>query len=371
MISTICGCPRGFACGRTAWLATCLRQQGSLNGPTNSEQRTENRFKVHVAGSPPGGNGPRSGCNAWLVPARPVRPSAGTLRECYLRMHGYGSMTISNSARSPRMQGSLRACVASWVPLLLCCAALLCGCAEGYPDPGEGSFMPQGVAATAPTPAATAAANLQTPPAGLSANPAAPVVSPWTSTEEDEDTPAGLGLPLGSTPQPPAAGQMDPNTAAAGDPNGTAGMSAGDPAAAAATLPASAPAAAANPSAGASPSCQDGVLNGTETDVDCGGGCNPCDLAGSCVSNADCEAGLYCDGGRCQAPPVPPASTQPAPAAPPASSTSPAPADSFTCGGDSCNDCGGGLTNCCTLLDHCGCSLLSNGRLCLLRPPAR
>ena len=39
--------------------------------------------------------------------------------------------------------------------------------------------------------------------------------------------------------------------------------------------------------------CMDGVLNSDETDVDCGGSCNPCDNDDECLVAADCNSG-YC-----------------------------------------------------------------------------
>jgi predicted alpha/beta superfamily hydrolase/GH25 family lysozyme M1 (1,4-beta-N-acetylmuramidase) len=46
-------------------------------------------------------------------------------------------------------------------------------------------------------------------------------------------------------------------------------------------------------------SCEDGVKNGSETDVDCGGGaCPPCSLGKSCLSGSDCESGV-CSGNIC------------------------------------------------------------------------
>lgn len=50
-------------------------------------------------------------------------------------------------------------------------------------------------------------------------------------------------------------------------------------------------------------SCDDGVRNGSETDVDCGGdGCDPCDLGSLCDTEDDCESGL-CRANRCVSPP--------------------------------------------------------------------
>jgi Ca2+-binding RTX toxin-like protein len=53
---------------------------------------------------------------------------------------------------------------------------------------------------------------------------------------------------------------------------------------------------------GAPSSCTDGVGNGTETDVDCGGACPDCAVGSACVSGSDCAGGSFCIGGSCQAP---------------------------------------------------------------------
>lgn len=51
-----------------------------------------------------------------------------------------------------------------------------------------------------------------------------------------------------------------------------------------------------------SPTCTDGVINGDETDVDCGGGtCPPCENGEMCNEGPDCESG-NCDGGTCTGP---------------------------------------------------------------------
>ncbi|MBM4362125.1 MAG: DUF11 domain-containing protein, partial [Deltaproteobacteria bacterium] len=48
---------------------------------------------------------------------------------------------------------------------------------------------------------------------------------------------------------------------------------------------------------GGAASCADGVQNGTETDVDCGGGvCAPCALGRDCGVGADCSSGVCVDG---------------------------------------------------------------------------
>lgn len=44
----------------------------------------------------------------------------------------------------------------------------------------------------------------------------------------------------------------------------------------------------------AAPSCTDGVLNGSEIAVDCGGGCPACPLGSPCTANGDCNSG-FCD----------------------------------------------------------------------------
>jgi hypothetical protein len=44
--------------------------------------------------------------------------------------------------------------------------------------------------------------------------------------------------------------------------------------------------------------CANGVLDGGESDVDCGGDCVPCPLGSDCHLPADCTSG-FCDGGKC------------------------------------------------------------------------
>lgn len=52
------------------------------------------------------------------------------------------------------------------------------------------------------------------------------------------------------------------------------------------------------------PACDDGVLNGGEASLDCGGGaCAPCQNGRSCSEDADCESTL-CTFGRCEALPT-------------------------------------------------------------------
>ena len=47
------------------------------------------------------------------------------------------------------------------------------------------------------------------------------------------------------------------------------------------------------------PICNDGLIGAGETDIDCGGGCSPCDVSRACVSDVDCQTG-FCDAGRCE-----------------------------------------------------------------------
>lgn len=47
-------------------------------------------------------------------------------------------------------------------------------------------------------------------------------------------------------------------------------------------------------------SCYDGIKNGDETDLDCGGSCvNGCMLQKQCQVGADCVDGLFCTKGKC------------------------------------------------------------------------
>ncbi|MCB9568206.1 MAG: hypothetical protein H6710_13515 [Myxococcales bacterium] len=49
----------------------------------------------------------------------------------------------------------------------------------------------------------------------------------------------------------------------------------------------------------AAPACDDGLLSGDESDVDCGGSCDPCDLGGVCNNSNDCGGGGVCQAGVC------------------------------------------------------------------------
>lgn len=47
--------------------------------------------------------------------------------------------------------------------------------------------------------------------------------------------------------------------------------------------------------------CDDTLMNGDETDIDCGGSCDPCANGSSCLSPIDCESG-FCNAGICATP---------------------------------------------------------------------
>lgn len=47
------------------------------------------------------------------------------------------------------------------------------------------------------------------------------------------------------------------------------------------------------------PSCSNGIQDGSETDVDCGGSCPDCPLGGGCLAASDCVATTVCSGGMC------------------------------------------------------------------------
>lgn len=50
--------------------------------------------------------------------------------------------------------------------------------------------------------------------------------------------------------------------------------------------------------------CDDGIVNGDETDFDCGGPCAGCAIGGTCLDHVDCAPGSSCDDGSCTADPV-------------------------------------------------------------------
>lgn len=48
-------------------------------------------------------------------------------------------------------------------------------------------------------------------------------------------------------------------------------------------------------------SCSNDKLDASETDIDCGGDCNPCALGKKCLDNLDCKSS-YCADGICRKP---------------------------------------------------------------------
>jgi hypothetical protein len=79
----------------------------------------------------------------------------------------------------------------------------------------------------------------------------------------------------------------------------------------------------------ASASCSDGVKNGTETGVDCGGSCPPCGNGLGCLVGGNCQSGV-CSGGACQA-------------ASCADGIKNGTETAVDCGGGACPSCGNGL----------------------------
>ncbi len=96
-----------------------------------------------------------------------------------------------------------------------------------------------------------------------------------------------------------------------------------------------------------SPTCNDGLQDGTETGVDCGSSCPACPAGMGCASSADCQSGV-CAGGICQAP---------------------ACNDGLQNGGETDVDCGGSCAGCAVgqaCLSGADCqSTLCSGGLCV------
>jgi hypothetical protein len=93
--------------------------------------------------------------------------------------------------------------------------------------------------------------------------------------------------------------------------------------------------------------CADGLLNGMETDVDCGGdSCAPCALTQICLNDADCSSGncVDCSSGEC----VGHVCGPPEPGCEPEDMDNPTCGDcvlngaetGIDCGGDACFPCG-------------------------------
>ena len=91
------------------------------------------------------------------------------------------------------------------------------------------------------------------------------------------------------------------------------------------------------------PTCTDGIKNGNESDVDCGGVCGKCANGLACGGSADCQSGV-CTGARCQAPTC---------------------ADGVKNGNESDTDCGGTCPHCgsgkmCSQGSDCGSSVCAS-----------
>jgi len=121
---------------------------------------------------------------------------------------------------------------------------------------------------------------------------------------------------------------------------------------------------------GSTPTCLDGIQDGLESDVDCGGdACQPCAAGRRCKDGADCESGSCGPDGRCAAE-----------AGPPMCMPGPQPTcndcilngseTDVDCGGDACLPCGagkkcGGDADCFSL--HCNdgrCAASISGQAC-------
>jgi hypothetical protein len=100
------------------------------------------------------------------------------------------------------------------------------------------------------------------------------------------------------------------------------------------------------------PRCDDGAMNGAETDVDCGGpACAPCAVGQTCASDADCMTAA-CISGVCSLVPTVDAGSSVSPDAGSASSdggAAPTCADNVTNGAETDVDCGGAECSACML----------------------
>jgi hypothetical protein len=97
------------------------------------------------------------------------------------------------------------------------------------------------------------------------------------------------------------------------------------------------------------PSCADGVRNGTETDTDCGGtSCGPCADGAGCHKGADCASGV-CTNGTCAVPSC-------------SDGVRNGTETDTDCGGTSCEQCAAGQG--CSSQDDCATPLLCRDGIC-------
>jgi hypothetical protein len=92
------------------------------------------------------------------------------------------------------------------------------------------------------------------------------------------------------------------------------------------------------------PSCNDNFQNGSESDVDCGGTCSACGQGKKCKGSSDCDTN-FCDAGTCKLPPC---------------------SDGVRDGSESDTDCGGTCSPCgdgfhCNGNSDCQSSMCTNG----------
>jgi hypothetical protein len=97
--------------------------------------------------------------------------------------------------------------------------------------------------------------------------------------------------------------------------------------------------------------CTDGIKDGFETDVDCGGNCPPCGIGQSCIVPSECQSGV-CANNVCQAPSC---------------------VDGIKNGFETDIDCGGGLCPACAVGRTCNTFFDCQSGLCLAglcQPPS-
>lgn len=93
------------------------------------------------------------------------------------------------------------------------------------------------------------------------------------------------------------------------------------------------------------PSCNDGIKNGTESGTDCGGTCLGCATGGPCNAGSDCQSGV-CAGNVCQAPTC-------------VDAVENGTETDVDCGGGTCGDCA--IAKKCTAASDCLSNFCSSG----------